>query len=98
MFSRWRASWCSVAFVFAQEFMRLPLASNELRFDVLANIQDHREMERWIVLSFPIPALRVVARLFKTVVNTGLLLPIYFVPVDFYFMVCGLIVFKQWSF
>lgn len=31
-----------------------------------------------------------MARLFKTVVNIGLLLPIYFVPADFYRMMCGL--------
>lgn len=38
-----------------------------------------------------------MARLFKTVVNIGRLLPIYFVPVDFYHMMCGLTVLKQWS-
>lgn len=38
-----------------------------------------------------------MARLFKTVVNIGLLLAIYFVPVDFYRMMCGLIVLKRWS-
>lgn len=38
---------------------------------------------------------RVMARLFKTVVNTPLLLPIYFVPVDFYRMMCGLIVLRR---
>lgn len=37
--------------------------------------------ESWIVSSFP-PSL-VMAHLFKTVVNTGLLLPIYFVPKGF---------------
>lgn len=31
-----------------------------------------------------------MARLFKAAVNTGLLLPIYFVPVDFYDVMCGL--------
>lgn len=38
---------------------------------------------------------RVMARLFKTVVNTPLLLPIYFVPVDFYRTMCGLIVLRR---
>lgn len=33
-----------------------------------------------------------MALLFKTVVNIGLLLPIYFAPADFYCMMCGLIV------
>lgn len=35
-------------------------------------------------LDFPsVPACRVMARLFKAAVNTRLLLPIYFVPLDF---------------
>lgn len=33
---RWRPSGCTVAFVFAQEFMRLPLVSSDSKFDVLA--------------------------------------------------------------
>lgn len=47
-------------------------------------------------LDFP-PVLpwRVMARLFKTPVNTPLLLPIYFVPVDFYRTMCGLIVSRR---
>lgn len=49
-------------------------------------------METWIVSSFPGPISRVMALLFKTVVNIGLLLPIYFAPADFYCMMCGLIV------
>lgn len=35
-----------------------------------------------------------MALLFKTAVNIGLLLPIYFVPADFYCVMCGLIVSK----
>lgn len=49
-----------------------------------------------ICLDFPsVLPWRVMARLFKTVVNTPLLLPIYFVPVDFYRMMCGLIVSRR---
>lgn len=98
MFSRWRPSWCSVAFCVCSRIYEVTIGLQWLRFDVLANIRDRREMERWIVSSFPIPVSRVMACLFKTVVNIGLLLPIYFVPVDFYRMMCGLIVLKQRSF
>lgn len=46
--------------------------------------------------SFPIPLSCAMAHLFKTVVNIGVLLPIYFVPTDFCRMMCGLIVLNQW--
>lgn len=58
---------------------------------------DHTDMEKGIILSFPILGLRVMVHLFKTVVNTGLLLPIYIVPADFYCMMCGLAVLMQRS-
>ncbi len=95
MFCRWRPSWCLCSRCVCSRIYEVAVGLRWLRLDALANIQDHREMERWIVSSFPIPVSRVMARLFKAAVNIGLLLPIYFVPVDFFTAWCVVVLY--WS-